>query len=170
MVPASGPSGATLYVPWPSPSTPMPAVAFSRGAGFVRPCLVTSNQGKYKAMTKRAISWPLLVIKLIEKGGYVRSLGMADKYMWQRGGGLLDWQWPCGRLLMCVCVCVQWCTSCVCVCVWVCVRDNPGESLSLKGNRCRFTYVEGPQPVMRLAGWDLSSQQLEGAYLINAWS
>lgn len=54
--------------------------------------------------------------------------------------------------------------------VWVCVRDNPGESLSLKGNRCRFTYVEGPQPVMRLTGWDLSSQQLEGAYLINAWS
>lgn len=50
------------------------------------------------------------------------------------------------------------------------MRDNPGESLSLKGNRCRFTYVEGPQPVMRLAGWDLSSQRLEGAYLINAWS
>lgn len=40
------------------------------------------------------------------------------------------------------------------------MRDNPGESLSLKGNRCRFTYVEGPQPVMRLTGWDLSSQQL----------
>lgn len=50
------------------------------------------------------------------------------------------------------------------------MRDNPGESLSLKGNRCRFTYVEGPQPVMRLTGRDLSSQQLEGAYLINAWS
>lgn len=47
-------------------------------------------------MTQRAISWPLLVIKLIEKGGYVWSLGMAHKYMWQEGG-LLDWQWPCGR-------------------------------------------------------------------------
>lgn len=58
----------------------------------------------------------------------------------------------------------------LCVCVWVCMRDNPAESLSLKGNRCRFTYVEGPQSVMRLTGWDLSSQQLEGAYLINAWS
>lgn len=55
-----------------------------------------------------------------------------------------------------------------CVCVWVCVRDNPGESLSLKGNRCRFTYVEGPKPVMRLAGLDPSLQQLKGAYLINA--
>lgn len=60
--------------------------------------------------------------------------------------------------------------TCVFVCVWVCMRDNPAESLSLKGNRCRFTYVEGPQSVMRLTGWDLSSQQLEGAYLINAWS
>lgn len=66
---------------------------------------------------------------------------------------------------VCLCMCVR-----VCACVWFCVPDNPGESLSLKGNRCRFTYVEGPQPVMRLAGWDLSSQQLEGAYLINAWS
>lgn len=73
------------------------------------------------------------------------------------------------QVLMCVFVCLRAPMS-MCVCVWVCVRDNPGESLSLKGNRCRFTYVEGPQPVMRLAGWDLSSQQLEGAYLINAWS
>ena len=71
----------------------------------------------------------------------------------------------CAHVCVCLCVCMS-----MCVCVWVCVRDNPGESLSLKGNRCRFTYVEGPQPVMRLAGWDLSSQQLEGAYLINAWS
>lgn len=31
---------------------------------------------------------------------------MADKYMCQREG-LLDWQWPCGRLLMCVCLCVH---------------------------------------------------------------
>lgn len=50
------------------------------------------------------------------------------------------------------------------------MRFNPRESLSLKGNRCRFTYVEGPQPVMRLAGWDLSLQQLEGEYSINAQS
>lgn len=60
------------------------------------------------------------------------------------------------------------------LCIWdferVCVQDNPGESPSLKGNRCRFTYVEGPQSVMRLAAWELSSQGLEGAYLINAWS
>lgn len=55
------------------------------------------------------------------------------------------------------CLCVFCVHSCMflCVCVWVCVRDNPGESCSLKENRCRFTYVEGPQPVMRLAGWDL---------------
>lgn len=45
--------------------------------------------------------------------------------------------------------CVLACTSAVCV------RDNPAESLSLKGNRCRFAYVEAPQPVMRLTGWDL---------------
>lgn len=37
-------------------------------------------------MTQRAISWPLLVINLIEKGGYVWSLGMADK---QRGDFLI---------------------------------------------------------------------------------
>lgn len=91
----------------------------------------------------------------------------------QAEGGLLDWQramWE-KQVLMCVRACVSMCL-CVCMsmCVWVCVQDNPGESLSLKGNRCRFTYVEGPQPVMRLAGRDLSSQQLEGAYLINAWS
>lgn len=85
--------------------------------------------------------------------------------MWQRGG-LFDWQWPCVRNgCSSVCLC-----ACRCVCNWVCVQDNPGESPSLKGNRCRFTYVEGPQPVMRLTRWDLSSQQLEGAYLINAWS
>lgn len=121
-------------------------------------------------MTQRAISWPLLLIKLIEKGGYVWSLVMAGKYMWQRGD-LLIGSGHVGETstYVCLCVFVRVCMS-VCVCVWVCVRDNPGESLSLKGNRCRFTYVEGPQPVMRLAGWDLSSQQLEGAYLINAWS
>lgn len=93
-----------------------------------------------------------------------------DRQVYVAEGGLLDWQWPCvrnGYLSVSVCVCLR---ACPCVCVWVCVRDNPGESLSLKGNRCRFTYVEGPQPVMRLTGWDLSSQQLQGAYLINAWS
>lgn len=50
------------------------------------------------------------------------------------------------------------------------MRDNPGESLSLKENRCRFTYVEAPQSVMRLSGSELFSWQLEGAYLINALS
>lgn len=75
----------------------------------------------------------------------------------------------CGK--MGISVCLRACGgTCVFVCVWVCMWDNPAESLSLKGNRCRFTYVEGPQSVMRLTGWDLSSQQLEGAYLINAWS
>ena len=65
-----------------------------------------------------------------------------------RGGDFVIGSGHVGDYL-CVCLCVR---SCLCVCVWVCVRDNPGESLSLKGNRCRFTYVEGPQPVMRLAG------------------
>lgn len=31
---------------------------------------------------------------------------MVDKYMWQREG-LLDWQWPCGRVLMCVWLCMH---------------------------------------------------------------
>lgn len=113
MVPASWASGATLYGPWPSPSpsAPMPATAFRRWAGFVRPCLVTSHQGKYKAMTQRAISWPLLVIKLIEKGGYVWSLGMADK---QRGDFLIGSghvgetsTYVCARMCVYVFVCVH---------------------------------------------------------------
>lgn len=90
MVPASLASGADLYGPWLSPSTLMPDIAFRRGAGFLRPCLVTSHQGKYKAMTQRPISWPLFVIKLIEKGGHLWSVGMAHKYMWWRGDILID--------------------------------------------------------------------------------
>lgn len=120
MVPASWASGATLYGPWPSPnpSAPMPATAFRRWAGFVRPCLVTSHQGKYKAMTQRAIFWPLLVIKLIEKGGYVWSLGMADK---QRGDFLIG-RGPCGRNKY-LCVCVHVCL-CVCVCACPCASGS----------------------------------------------
>lgn len=83
-------------------------------------------------------------------------------------GRPLDWQWPYVKK-MGISVCLGACDcTCMFVCVWVCMQDNPAESLSLKGNRCRFTYVEGPQSVMRLTGWDLFSQQLEGAYLINA--
>lgn len=86
--------------------------------------------------------------------------------MWRRRGDILIG--TClvreTRTVLFLCVCMHIHVS------GVCVRDNPSESLSLKGNRCRFTYVEGPEPVMRLAGRDLSSQQLEGAYLINAWS
>lgn len=120
MVPASWASGATLYGPWPSPSTPMPAIAFRRGAGvFLRPCLVTSHQGKYKAMTQRAISWPLLVIKLIEKRGYAWSLGMADKYMWQRGDFLIGsgHVGETNTFYVCTGACVF-----VCVDVYVCMR------------------------------------------------
>ena len=84
------------------------------------------------------------------------------------GGGHVGVGGACVYLCVCVHVCV---CVCVCVClVCLCVGGNPGESPPLKGNRCRFTYVEGPLPLMRLAGWGLSSQPLEGAYLINACS
>lgn len=81
--------------------------------------------------------------------------------MWQRGpligmGHVGGWH----LCVFSVCIYVL-----VYLCIWdverVCVRDNPGESPSLKENRCRFTYVEGPQPVMRLAAWDFSSQGLK---------
>lgn len=62
-------------------------------------------------MTQRAISWPLLVIKLIEKGGYVWSLGMADK---QRGDFLIG-SGHVGETSTYVC-------ACMCVYVFVCVH------------------------------------------------
>ena len=86
----SQPVACSLAGPGPAPAPLKPVIAFRRGAGFLRPCLVTSHQGKYKAMTQRLISWPSLVIKLIEKGGYLWSVGMADKYMLQRGDNLID--------------------------------------------------------------------------------
>lgn len=95
-----------LYMcPGPRPSNLMQVIAFRRGAGLVRPCLVTSLQGKHKPVTQRAIFWLLLIIKLIENG--VRSLGVTE-------GGLLDWQWPCvrnGYLSVCNCVGVHVCAS-----------------------------------------------------------
>lgn len=100
-----------------------------------------------------------------QKEQHIWSLGMADKCMWQREGLLIGSDHVGEYLYMFACACTS-----VCVCACVCVQFNPWESLSLKENRCRFTYVEGPQPVMRLAGWDLSLQQMEGAYLINAQS
>lgn len=115
MMPTSWTTGATLFGPWPSPSHLMPAIAFRREVGFVRLCLVTSHQGIYKATTQRAISWPLLVIKLIEKGGYVWSLGMADKYMWQRAYFLIGSSHEGERVLN-VCLCV---TTFPCVYVYV---------------------------------------------------
>lgn len=91
--------------PGPRPANLMQVIAFRRGAGFVRPCLVTSLQGEHKAVTQRAIFWLLLIIKLIENG--VWSLGMTE-------GGLLDWQRPCvrnGYLSVCNCVGVRVCAS-----------------------------------------------------------
>lgn len=150
--------------PWLRPSTQMPVIACGRGAGFVRLCPVTFHQEEHNTMRQTTISWLLLVIKLIEKRGCVWNLGVANKCMWQRAYPWLAvamWE----KEYLCA---FDW--ECISMCVCVCVRDNPAESRSLKGNRCRFTYVEGPQPVMRLVGLDLSSQQLKGAYLINAWS
>lgn len=80
---------------WLRPSTQMPVIAFGRGAGFVRLCLVTFHQEEHSTMTQTTISWLLLVIELIEKRGCVWYLGVANKYMWR--GHIRDWQWPCGR-------------------------------------------------------------------------
>lgn len=144
------------------------ALAFRLGGRLCKAWPCHFSLRKSTPATQGAISWPLLVIKLIERGWHVWGPGMTGLCLWWREDFWLAVAMCVKWVLKFVCVCVFWVR--VGVRVWVCVRDNPGESLSLKGNRCRFTYVEGPQPVMRLTGWDLSSQQLEGAYLINAWS
>lgn len=161
-----GPPVLLFMGPGPAPAPHFSTFAFRHWAGFVKPFLVTSRRRKtqssdtknnFLAIACHRVNWERRVC-LESKGG--RQVHVAEgETSWLAVAMREEW------LLMCVCACVR-----VCACVWFCVPDNPGESLSLKGNRCRFTYVEGPQPVMRLAGWDLSSQQLEGAYLINAWS
>lgn len=66
------------------PATKCQSQPEGEGQVFVRLCLVTSHQGKHKAMTQTTISWPLLVIELIDNWGCVWSLGVANAYMWQR--------------------------------------------------------------------------------------
>lgn len=66
-------------------------------------------------MTQRAISWPLLVVRLIEKGGYVWSLGMEGPC--GRGGDFLIGSGHVGETSTYVCFCAFACTH-----VHVCMR------------------------------------------------
>ena len=105
MVPAPWARGVGLYEPGllPAPN--------ARHTREVRPAL-SLTPGTYKAMTQRAISWPLLSIKLIERGGYIRSKGRGRHV----AEGSCDWQEPCGRNGTRVCLVFAY--MCLSVCVY----------------------------------------------------
>ena len=105
-----GPLVLLFMGPGPALATPMPAQRL--GAGFVWLCLVTFNN--CLAIACCQAGWERMVCL---ESGDGRQVHVVE-------GGLLDWQWPCGRN-HCLCVCVHMCVSVyVCGSVWGIILEN----------------------------------------------